>query len=88
MAPDPEERLERERSFQMHTLTAYSGLCFLVGSLAFTAYVAVQNVRAGRSIFELLSAPLYLALLGVIVWAGAKRRLKALAQTQKKKEEV
>ena len=88
MASDSEERLEHERSFQMHTLSAYCGLCFLIGSLAFTAFLAAQNVRAGRSIFELPSAPLYLALLGVVVWADAKRRLKALVRTQKKKEEA
>jgi hypothetical protein len=86
MASDPEERLERERSFQMHTLSAYCGLCFLIGSFAFTTYLAVQNVRAGRSVFELPSGPLYLALFGVVMWSAARRRLKALAQIQKKED--
>jgi hypothetical protein len=86
MSADSEERLERERSFQMHTLAAYCGLFFLISSFAFTAFLAVQNVRAGRSVFELPSGPLYLALFGVVMWSAARRRLKALAQIPKKEE--
>ncbi|HRG55978.1 MAG TPA: hypothetical protein PLG56_08065 [Lacunisphaera sp.] len=79
-----EERKSAERSFQMNTATAIIGLLLFFGSFAFTLFLAVQNIRARREILDLPSGPLYFALFGVCAWATSKRRLRELAEIQKK----
>ena len=81
-----EERKEVERSSQVNTAGAFMGLLLLVGSLGFMAFMAAQEISAGRSLFELSSAPLGYALFGLFFWWIAKRRLNELAEIRKRAE--
>ena len=83
-----EDKAAMERSYQIHTAVAFIGLCLIVGSFVFAAFLTVHYIRTNQSIFDLASPvdPLGLLLFGVIVFLGSRRKLKKIADIQKSEE--